>query len=230
MENVGSHVNVMLKLIHLPKTKSVINCLWHILIPTRFVTEVPSSGSHYNKCILTNMPKCSLLLIRRLQYIKMINCRINILNIKIRNNKPPLLPAPNFFILGWCEQTSVIFHMFWKARVEYDCIYNALHYIPLTIYIIHPYILLSTHIILSIHLRLGLSNGLFPSGFPTRTLYTPFSSPIRATCPAHLILLDFYFTLASHKGVCVENCKDSFGHSLTYSLHLAYNSRICCFI
>ena len=38
------------------------------------------------------------------------------------------------------------------------------------------------------HLCLGLPSGLFPSGFPTKTLFTSLLSPLPATCFTHLIL------------------------------------------
>ena len=46
-------------------------------------------------------------------------------------------------------------------------------------------------LILSSHLCLGLPSGLFPLGFPIKTLYTPLLSTTRASWSAHLILLDF---------------------------------------
>jgi hypothetical protein len=42
---------------------------------------------------------------------------------------------------------------------------------------------------LSSHLRLGLPSGVLPSAFPIKMLYAPLTYPMRATCPAHLILL-----------------------------------------
>jgi len=53
----------------------------------------------------------------------------------------------------------------------------------------HP-ISLRFILILPFHLHLGLPIGLFPSGFLTKILYTFLISPMHATCPTHLILLD----------------------------------------
>jgi hypothetical protein len=43
-------------------------------------------------------------------------------------------------------------------------------------------------VILSIHLHLGICSGFFPFGFPTKVIRIPLL-PVRAICPAHLIVL-----------------------------------------
>jgi hypothetical protein len=59
---------------------------------------------------------------------------------------------------------------------------------PIQSYSSNPISTRST-LMLSIQLRLGLLSGLFASGFPTSKLYTFLLSPIRAKCPAHVILI-----------------------------------------
>ena len=92
-----------------------------------------------------------------------------------------------------CPQLVKIFHAVYEIMVHYrrhKCPplslfwASSIQYMPA-----HP-TSWRTISILSSHLRLGLPSGLSPSGFPTKNLYTPSLCPIRATYPAHLILLD----------------------------------------
>jgi hypothetical protein len=46
------------------------------------------------------------------------------------------------------------------------------------------------HFNIILHLRLGLSSGLFPSGFHTKILYAFLFAPKRATCSDHIIFLN----------------------------------------
>jgi len=63
-------------------------------------------------------------------------------------------------------------------------------------------------LILSTHLRLGLPSGVLPSSFPSKTLYTPLSSPIRATRPAHLTGIICHWKVVSFEYLSVWcNCK-----------------------
>ena len=69
-------------------------------------------------------------------------------------------------------------------------------------------------LILSSHLCLGLPSGLFPSVFPTKTPNTPLLSPIHATRPAHLILLDLITrTILGGKCRSLSSSLRSFLHS-----------------
>ena len=79
-------------------------------------------------------------------------------------------------------------------------------------------------LILSSHLRPNLPGGLFHSGFPTKSLYTSYPSPIRATCPAHLILLDFITrTILGEEYRALSSSLCSFLHSPVTSSLLGPN-------
>jgi len=79
----------------------------------------------------------------------------------------------------------------WNCKVHYHGHMSRLTYSCPETYqsSLHPSsFLLNIVIILSFHLRLGLTSSLFPSAFRTGTLYAPFLSPICATFLTHFIV------------------------------------------
>jgi hypothetical protein len=78
-------------------------------------------------------------------------------------------------------------------------------------------------LILSSHLHQHLPIGLFPSGFPTKTLYMPLSSPIRDTCPAHVTLLHFV-THTIHARLALLRSYQSISPGLRFCLWIFCNN------
>ena len=94
---------------------------------------------------------------------------------------------------GWAANQEIP-RILWNPKVHY-CTHKRPPTVPILsqLHPVPPPLPTSWRsiLILSSHLHLGLPNGLLPSGFPTKILWTTLPSSIRATCPDHLILLDF---------------------------------------
>jgi hypothetical protein len=112
----------------------------------------------------------------------------------------PSWEAPN------CAPTQELPNILWNPKVHYG-VHKSPPLLPILSQIdpVHtaPFYISQIHFNFSIHLRLGLPNNLFPSGFPTKILYS-FISPIRSTCPANLIFLDFIISCLSKEYVQVR--------------------------
>ena len=71
---------------------------------------------------------------------------------------------------------------------------NSLPFVPILngISPVHavPTNLFKVHLILFSHLFLGLPSGLYPPAFPTKKLYAPLLSLVRATCTTHHFLIN----------------------------------------
>ena len=71
---------------------------------------------------------------------------------------------------------------------------------------------------------MGLPSGLFPSGFPNKTLYMALLSPINTTCPVHHILLDITRTILGEEYRLFSSSLCSFLHSPVTSSLLGPNN------
>ena len=109
----------------------------------------------------------------------------------------------------------------------YYCIYKHLSLVPVLSQA-NPVHASSFHI-LKIHFNIILlftsmfPSGLFPLGLPTKTLYVQLPSTISATCPTHLILLEFTTSIIFGEYRTYNSLLSSLLHLSITSYHLGTN-------
>jgi hypothetical protein len=95
-----------------------------------------------------------------------------------------------------CAANEELLSILWNPEVHY-CVHKSPPLVPILSQIIQS--VSSYPISQRSHLRLGLPNGHFPSGFPTNILYSFLLSSIHSTCPDHLIVLDLFILIIFSK-------------------------------
>ena len=111
--------------------------------------------------------------------------------------------------------TQEIPHILWNPKVHYR--FTSARHVSISwassIQSIPPHSTSSRSVlILSSIRRLALPSSVLPSGFPTKTLFTPLHSPHTCHMPHHLIFLDFIT------------------HTILGEQYISWSSSICIFL
>jgi hypothetical protein len=113
--------------------------------------------------------------------MKRVRITINMSHISLTHS---LLELSTSWEAANCAATRELPSNLWSPKIHYR-VHKSSPLVPILnqFNLIHtiPSYISKTHLALSIHLRLGIPSGIFPSAFPINILYAFLLSPVRAT-------------------------------------------------